>query len=108
MTKLLSATRAVPTLCAALLLAVGPATDARAATGTFVYDRIDGSHGRFVNPTDFVCYDFDTPALGVDNDTDTAARVFDNYGCAGVSEVVPSHTAITWGRYRAQSVRFGG
>ncbi|MFF8811571.1 hypothetical protein [Streptomyces pactum] len=107
MTGLITAARAALTTAAALALALGPALDARAATGTFVYDRIDGSHGRIADPTNLVCYDFDTPALGVDNDTDTDARVFNNYGCSGVSEVVPSRTAITWGRYRAQSVRFG-
>ncbi|MBH1938751.1 hypothetical protein I5Q34_31580 [Streptomyces sp. AV19] len=107
MMTLTSATRAALTAVAALLPAAGPALDARAATGRFIYDRIDGSHGRFDNPADSVCHDFDMPAHGADNQTGTDARVYDTYGCGGGSEVVPKRTAVIWGRFRGESVRFG-
>lgn len=105
--KLTSATRVTLTAVAALLLAAGPAVDARAATGTFVFDRTDGTHGRITNPTNGVCYDFDSPAFGADNQTDTDAVIFDTYGCSGVRQPLPKHTGEQWGSYRGESVRFG-
>ncbi|OLZ63780.1 hypothetical protein AV521_37905 [Streptomyces sp. IMTB 2501] len=105
--KLKNAARAVLTASAALLLVTGTAFSAHAATGTFVFDRIDGTHGAISNPTDGVCYDFDMPAFGADNQTDTDAVVFDTYGCSGTAQVLPKRTGETWGAYRAESVRFG-
>ncbi|MFI1259078.1 hypothetical protein ACH4U6_35775 [Streptomyces netropsis] len=107
MTKLTAATRAVLAAAAMGLLTIGPSLDAHAATGRFIYDRIDGTHGLIDNPTDGVCYDFDMPAHGADNQTGTDARVFDTYSCTGISEVLPKRTGVTWGRFRAESVRFG-
>ncbi|MFF1377430.1 hypothetical protein [Streptomyces sp. NPDC058308] len=105
--KLTYATRAVLTAGAALILATGPAFSAQAASGTFVFDRIDGTHGAITNPTNGRCYDFDMPAFGADNRTDTDAVVFDTYGCSGVQQPLPKHTGETWGSYRGESVRFG-
>jgi hypothetical protein len=105
--KLKHAARAVLTVSAALLLATGPAFSAQAATGTFVYDRIDGSHGAITNPTNGACYDFDMPAWGADNQTDTDAVVYDTYGCSGVQQPLPKRTGETWGTYRGESVVFG-
>ncbi|MBL1084410.1 hypothetical protein JK359_20995 [Streptomyces actinomycinicus] len=105
--KLKRAARAVLTASAAILLTIGPAFSAQAATGTFVYDRIDGTHGAITNPADGVCYDFDTPAFGADNQTGTDAVVFDTYGCSGVRQPLPKRTGEQWGSYRGESVRFG-
>ncbi|MER5781641.1 hypothetical protein ABT104_07925 [Streptomyces mobaraensis] len=99
--------RAVLTAGAAFLLLAGTALDTQAATGTFVYDRIDGTHGAITNPVDGVCYDFDMPAHGADNQTDTDAVVYDTYGCGGTSQPLPKRTGETWGSYRAESVVFG-
>ncbi|GGR79293.1 MULTISPECIES: hypothetical protein [Streptomyces] len=99
--------RTALTAISALLMATGPAFSAQAATGTFVYDRVDGTHGAITNPVNGVCYDFDSPAFGADNQTDTDAVLFDTYGCSGVSQPLPKRTGEQWGTYRAESVTFG-
>ncbi|WP_172383105.1 hypothetical protein [Streptomyces sp. MNP-20] len=107
MRKLASITRTVLIAGAALLLISSSALQAQAATGTFVFDRIDGTHGSITHPANGVCYDFDMPAFGADNRTDTDAVIFDTYGCSGVQQPLPKRTGEQWGRYRGESVRFG-
>ncbi|MFF7472034.1 hypothetical protein [Streptomyces sp. NPDC008092] len=107
MTKFATAARPVLTAGAVFLLLTATAFDAQAATGRFTYDRTDGSHGTITNPANGVCYDFDSPAFGADNQTDTDAVVYDTYGCGGVAQPLPKRTGETWGSYRGESVVFG-
>ncbi|MCC3775735.1 hypothetical protein [Streptomyces sp. UNOB3_S3] len=103
----MSVTRVALAAGAAFLLVTGFTLDAQAATGTFVYDRIDGTHGAISNPVNGRCYDFDSPASGADNQTDTDAVIYDTYGCSGTKQSLPKRTGESWGSYRGESVIFG-
>ncbi|MFI9400675.1 hypothetical protein [Nocardia sp. NPDC052316] len=97
--------KVVPMVGAVLLLALGPAGTAQAATGDFIYTSPDGTQQRLQDPEDGKCYRI----VGVDyteNATDRAAETFRNSDCSGTfGELFPPGTR----EYRSdfQSVRFG-
>lgn len=102
--------RSVLAACAAVALATALPTSAQAATGKFYYTGTDGSNNLIINPTSGLCLNLTRTSLGVDNQTDTKATVYEGTGalrCQGAKEVVPAGTGVTWGTFRANTVWFG-